>query len=99
DAHSLAIHQPLRDQIIDAAEDILQVFAARIPQHRIGEGDAAPQPAAYIRLEDSEPSAGADLAPHDATAPVRLPGGGWPAMHLHYQWRRRSACRAQRAGE
>src|SRR5690348_16298257 len=53
--YPLAVHHTLLNQVIDAMQDVLEIFATHIADHRIRKGDSPAPATAYIRSQNGVP--------------------------------------------
>src|SRR5579875_81895 len=90
DGESISVDQSLRDQVIDAEHDILEVFAADVSHHRVGKSRTIAPTAPVVNAQHSVASRGKYL---------RVPGSPasdccrrWASTHIDKERRWWVAC-------
>src|SRR5258706_13898179 len=85
DGNSIAVHHTALDQVFDAIQDILQVFATHIAHNRIGEGYPPPPASAHVGSQHGITGRGHLLGAEEAITKIIAPVPRWTTMSVDNQ--------------
>src|SRR5437868_3325249 len=87
DGHPVTIHHAALDQVFDATQDILEVFATHVAHDRIGEGCPSPPTSAYVRSQHGITGRGQLLGAEVSITKIIAPGPRWTTVYVDNQRR------------